>query len=89
MKKPIGRPASTIAKHSIVIAGHATSISLEDAFWSSLKAIASERKLTTAALIAEVDSGRHGANLSSAIRVFVLDHYRRSAPSLLSSGQQP
>jgi predicted DNA-binding ribbon-helix-helix protein len=88
MSKP-DLPNSTITKHSIAIAGHATSISLEDAFWSSLKAIASERKLTTAALIAEVDSRRSGANLSSALRVFVLDHYRGKVLPEFSSGRQP
>lgn len=66
------RRGSTVVKRSMVVAGHATSISLEDAFWSGLKEIASVRGCSTAALVAEIDTGRTGTNLSSAIRVFVL-----------------
>jgi predicted DNA-binding ribbon-helix-helix protein len=66
-----------VVKRSVVIAGHRTSISLEDAFWKSLKAIAKQRGETLSALVAEIDDKRRGGNLSSAIRVFVLDHYRR------------
>lgn len=61
-----------MAKRSIVIAGHRTSISLEDAFWRALREIAVTRALSVASLVAEIDSQRGGANLSSAIRVFVL-----------------
>lgn len=61
-------------KHSVVIAGHGTSISLEDAFWSALRAIAAQRNIALAALIARIDADRGGANLSSAIRVFVLQN---------------
>jgi predicted DNA-binding ribbon-helix-helix protein len=64
-----------VAKRSIVIAGRKTSISLEDDFWRGLKEIASARDLTLTALVAGIDSGRTG-NLSSAIRLFVLGHYR-------------
>jgi predicted DNA-binding ribbon-helix-helix protein len=67
---------SPVVKRSIVIAGHKTSASLEDAFWRGLKEIASARHVTLSALIAGIDSGRGGGNLSSAIRLFVLDHYR-------------
>ena len=70
------RRPSTIGKHSLLIAGHATSISLEEAFWTGLKAIAAARATTVAALVAEVDDHRDAANLSSAIRVYVLDFYR-------------
>jgi predicted DNA-binding ribbon-helix-helix protein len=66
-------PAATgIVKHSLVIAGHRTSVSLEHAFWSRLKIIAATRRCSVAALVAEIDAGRAAANLSSAIRVFVL-----------------
>jgi predicted DNA-binding ribbon-helix-helix protein len=67
---------SPVVKRSIVIAGHKTSISLEDAFWRSLKDIASERGTTLSDLVASVDSGRREGNLSSALRLFVLDHFQ-------------
>jgi predicted DNA-binding ribbon-helix-helix protein len=66
---------SSVSKRSIVIAGHKTSISLEDKFWDSLKAIAGERGMTLAELVATVDDNRQHANLSSAIRLFVLGVY--------------
>lgn len=62
-------------KRSVLIAGHPTSVSLEAEFWDALKALAGERGLSVAGLIAEIDEGRQG-NLSSAIRVFVLNAYR-------------
>jgi predicted DNA-binding ribbon-helix-helix protein len=68
-----GRPPAGIAKRSLVIAGHRTSVSLEDAFWRSLKAIAESRGRSLASLVAEIDAQRGEANLSSAIRVFVLE----------------
>ncbi len=64
--------ATSISKHSLTIAGHRTSISLEQAFWEQLRDIAGARGLSLAALIGEIDAGRGKANLSSAIRVFVL-----------------
>jgi predicted DNA-binding ribbon-helix-helix protein len=67
---------SLVTKRSIVIAGHKTSVSLEDAFWKGLKEIASDRDLTLSEMVAAIDSGRPNGNLSSAIRLFVLDHYR-------------
>jgi predicted DNA-binding ribbon-helix-helix protein len=66
------RHATAISKHSLTIAGHRTSISLEQAFWDGLRDIAGARGLSLAALIGEIDAGRGAANLSSAIRVFVL-----------------
>jgi len=63
---------SLVSKRSIVIAGHKTSVSLEDEFWNSLKQIAGERGMTFAA----IDRDREHANLSSAIRLFVLGVYR-------------
>jgi predicted DNA-binding ribbon-helix-helix protein len=62
-----------IVKHSVVVAGHRTSVSLEDAFWQALKAIAAQEGVSLAALIARVDAERGEANLSSALRVFVLE----------------
>lgn len=67
---------STVAKRSIVIAGHKTSVSLEDAFWNGLKVIASERDMKLRELVASIDSDREHDNLSSALRLFVLNHYR-------------
>jgi predicted DNA-binding ribbon-helix-helix protein len=68
---------SPVVKRSIVIAGHKTSISLEDAFWKGLKDIAAERHLTLSDMVASIDGGRKQGNLSSAIRLFVLDYYRQ------------
>ena len=61
-----------VVKRSIMIAGHRTSISLEQPFWDELKRLAAERRVSAAALIAEIDHGRQRQNLSSAIRVHVL-----------------
>ncbi len=66
----------TIVKHSLAIAGHRTSISLEEDFWEGLKSIAAQRGLSISALVAEIDSERGDANLSSALRVFVLKSVR-------------
>jgi len=67
---------SPVVKRSIVIAGHKTSVSLEDAFWRGLKEIAGGRETTLSELVASIDTDRRHGNLSSAIRLFVLDHYR-------------
>ena len=67
---------SPVVKRSIVIAGHKTSVSLEDAFWKGLKEIANGRDQTLSELVASIDTDRRQGNLSSAIRLFVLDHYR-------------
>ncbi len=60
-----------LRRRSVTIAGHRTSVSLEDPFWDQLKTIASNRGVSVAQVVAEVDKGRSG-NLSSALRVFVL-----------------
>ena len=70
---------SPVVKRSIVIAGHKTSVSLEDAFWQSLKDIASSRDMTLSEVVATIDTDRRHGNLSSGIRLFVLDHYRSLA----------
>jgi len=62
-----------VVKRSLVIAGHRTSISLEDAFWRRLRHIAAQRGLSLNRLAAMIDASRGSANLSSAIRVFVLE----------------
>ena len=67
-RHPGGDPTA-IAKHSLLIAGHRTSISLETAFWEALKSEAVARTMSLAALVADIDAARGEANLSSAIRV--------------------
>ncbi len=74
---------SGIVKRSIVINGHKTSISLEDAFWSEVKAIAAERNLSLTELVSLVDHERgEVGNLSSALRLFVLARYRPATPAV-------
>jgi predicted DNA-binding ribbon-helix-helix protein len=70
---------STVVKRSIVLAGDKTSVSLEDAFWEGLKDIANIRHKTLSELIGGIDIDRTHANLSSAIRLFVLNHYQAQA----------
>lgn len=81
----------TLRKRSVMIAGHSTSLSLEEAFWQDLRELARRRGTSITAIIAVVDSERQG-NLSSALRLFVLDCYRRGelgpdAPSALARGR--
>src|SRR5262245_19884291 len=68
---------SLVVKRSIVIAGHKTSVSLEDAFWTALKEIAELRHTTLSELVGAIDGARKHCNLSSAIRLFVLDFQRQ------------
>jgi len=75
---------SAIVKRSIVIAGHKTSVSLEDEFWNGLKEIARDQRATLSNLVGEVDTRRSHGNLSSTIRLFVLDHYRARMAALAS-----
>jgi len=67
---------SSIIKRSVVIAGHKTSVSLEDEFWTGVRLIADERCVTVSKLISTIDSERRSRNLSSALRLYVLDFYR-------------
>jgi predicted DNA-binding ribbon-helix-helix protein len=67
---------SLVVKRSVAIAGHKTSISLEDAFWKGLKEIAGARNMPLSDLISSIDAERKHGNLSSAIRLFILDCYR-------------
>jgi predicted DNA-binding ribbon-helix-helix protein len=70
------KSATVIKKRSIFVVGHYTSVSLEDEFWKSLRQIADKRHQKLYELIAEIDQGRDLANLSSAIRLFILQYYR-------------
>jgi predicted DNA-binding ribbon-helix-helix protein len=72
---------TVIVKRSIVIAGHKTSVSLEDAFWNSLKDIGRTSDQTLSEIVGGIDARRLNGNLSSAIRLFVLGHYRGDATS--------
>src|SRR5262245_18615711 len=72
---------SPVIKRSIIIGGHKTSISLEDAFWSELKEIACSQQATLSKLVTQIDQTRQQGNLSSAIRLFVLEHMRRHQPN--------
>ena len=67
---------SLVVKRSIVIDGHKTSVSVEEAFWKGLHEIAHERDMGVNRLIASIDRNRQFANLSSTIRLFVLEYYR-------------
>jgi predicted DNA-binding ribbon-helix-helix protein len=72
---------SAIRKRSIVVCGHKTSVSLEDPFWNCLKDIAKDHKITLSDVVADIESRRQYGNLSSAIRLFVLQRSRSQAPS--------
>jgi predicted DNA-binding ribbon-helix-helix protein len=74
---------SSVVKRSIVIAGHKTSVSLEDAFWRGLKEIAGGRDMAVSELVAAIKDERRHGNLSSAIRLYVLDHYRGQVNGIL------
>ena len=79
---------SSVIKRSIMIDGHKTSVSLEDTFWRSLKEIARGQQATLSNVVAEIDKSRQHGNLSSAVRLFVLDRVRAAAttgPAMLSS----
>jgi predicted DNA-binding ribbon-helix-helix protein len=68
---------SQVVKRSIVVGGHKTSVSLEDEFWAALKKIALTHRVTLSDLVGSIDSQRQHGNLSSAVRLFVLNHYRQ------------
>jgi predicted DNA-binding ribbon-helix-helix protein len=71
---------SPVVKRSIVIDGRKTSVSLEDAFWEGVKEIAHKRRMRLSALVGAIDSQRQQGNLSSALRLFVLEYYRSETP---------
>jgi predicted DNA-binding ribbon-helix-helix protein len=70
---------SAVLKRSVMLDGHKTSVSLEDEFWRGLKEIATARKITLSELIASLDRTRCQGNLSSALRLFILEFYRDQA----------
>jgi predicted DNA-binding ribbon-helix-helix protein len=70
---------SHIVKRSIRLAGQKTSVSLEDKFWTALKGIAGDRHVTMSELVSDIDAQRQHGNLSSALRLFVLEYHRRKA----------
>jgi len=67
---------SPVVKRSIVLGGHKTSVSLEEAFWIGMKEVAGQRSMTLSELVGEIDTNRQQGNLLSAIRLFVLDYFR-------------
>ena len=71
---------SLVVKRSIVIAGHKTSVSLEEPFWLGLKEIAQSQHVTLSTMVGDIDTRRRQGNLSSAIRLFVLDSLRMQVP---------
>lgn len=73
---------SSIAKRSVVIDGHKTSVSLEEPFWQAVRDITDKRAITVSVLLREIDQARDNANLSSAVRVFVLDQFRQRAEAV-------
>lgn len=77
-----------VVKRSVVVGGHKTSVSLEDAFWTSLKDIAMRRGLPLSSQIDAIDRNRKTGNLSSAIRLFVLDHFRTRAITTIFIGER-
>ena len=68
-------------KRSLTLAGHKTSIALEEEFWLAVEAIAAEKHISVPALIATIDEQRQAQNLSSAVRVYVLTHFRNQSNS--------
>jgi predicted DNA-binding ribbon-helix-helix protein len=80
---------SLVVKRSIVVAGHKTSVSLEDPFWSELKDIAERQRVTLSTMVGDIDTQRRQGNLSSAIRLFVLDQVRNHAPDYAGTVLRP
>jgi predicted DNA-binding ribbon-helix-helix protein len=67
---------SAVVKHSILINSHKTSVSLENEFWFGLREIADHEHITVPVLVEQIDRSRDTCNLSSAIRIFVYNHFR-------------
>ena len=74
-----GLNRSLVLKRSVVIGGHKTSVSLEEPFWNALKEIAATKEVTLSDLVTSIHNERPHGNLSSAVRLFIIDHYRRTA----------
>jgi predicted DNA-binding ribbon-helix-helix protein len=79
---PEDTPKQGVIKRSIVIAGHRTSVSLEELFWQQLKDVADSRGVSLNSLVQMIDSERDGENLSSAIRIFILNECLHRAGQL-------
>ena len=73
---------SPVVKRSIVVSGHKTSVSLENEFWGALKVIAGKRLMTVSDLVGSINAQRQRGNLSSALRLFVLEFYRSQIPNI-------
>ena len=80
---------SPVVKRSIVLAGHKTSVSLEDEFWKGMKEIAGKRLITLSTLVDTIAAQRQHGNLSSALRLFVLEYYRNQIPEVEGRGRLP
>ena len=80
---------SHVAKRSIIVGGHKTSVSLEEAFWNGMKEISAARNMTLSELVGEIDGKRQQGNLSSAIRLFVLDHFKSRATAASGGDAKP
>jgi predicted DNA-binding ribbon-helix-helix protein len=78
---------SPIVKRSIVISGRKTSVSLEEPFWSGMKEISQELSVTLSELVGAIDTDRRQGNLSSAIRLFVFDHFKASAETVVRADE--
>ena len=76
-----GRKNSSVIKRSVIRNGHKSSISLEDQFWDALREIAESKDIAISTLVAAIDHSRTTSNLSSAIRVYVLAHFRHNDDS--------
>lgn len=77
-----------VVKRSVMVGGQKTSVSLEDAFWASLKDIAARRGISLSRQLATIDAQRSTGNLSSAIRLYVLDHFRARADTSVMIGER-
>jgi predicted DNA-binding ribbon-helix-helix protein len=79
---------AVVKRSVVVVVGHKTSVSLEDAFWKGLKDIATRRGMTLSTQIDAIDRSRKTNNLSSAIRLYVLEHFRTRAVSTMFIGER-
>jgi len=78
---------SAITKRSVVIGGHKTSVSLEEPFWNAVREIAGTQQTTVSSLLRQIDLERRNSNLSSAIRVYVLENVRSQAATHQPNGR--
>ncbi|QOZ69128.1 ribbon-helix-helix domain-containing protein [Bradyrhizobium arachidis] len=75
---------SHVAKRSIIVGGHKTSISLEEAFWTAVKEISRQRDMSLSDLASEIERNLQHGNLSSAIRVYVLGYFKNRAADAIT-----